>query len=147
MPRIYIKKGKNNQWTSAQLAAALKSVSEGMSIRGAATRYHIPSSTLHDHVSGKRTRVHSGAPTVLTASEEKEVVTSCEVMQQLGLAVALRDFLKERGRDDRFKNGIPGSDWWSGFFRRHPKLVERKPEHLPKCRAEAANPEVRKIQQ
>ena len=110
------------------------------------------SSTLHDHVSGKSSRIHSGAPTVLSADEEKEIVTSCEVMQELGfpmtkefVSVALRDYLRDKpGRGDRFKNGIPGSDWWVGFFRRHPKLVERKPEHLPNCRAEAANPEVSK---
>ena len=72
-------------------------------------------------------------------------------MQELGfpltkefVGVALRDYLKDKGRDDRFRNGIPGIDWWAGFFKRHPKLVERKPEHLPTCRAKAANPEVEK---
>lgn len=151
MPRKYIKKGRNNQWTSAQLTAALLSVKEGMSIRGAATRYHIPSSTLHDHVSGKSSTVCRGAPTVLTASEEKEIVRACQVMQSLAfpvtrefVSVVVRDYLQDRGRSGRFRDGIPGPDWWSGFFRRHSDLVERKPEHLPKCRAQAANPEVRK---
>lgn len=36
------------------------------------------------------------------------------------VSVVVRDYLKDRGRDDRFKDGIPGNDWWYGFFRRHP---------------------------
>lgn len=83
MPRQYIKKGKNNQWSSAQLTAALSAVrSEGMSARGAARKSGIPSSTLHDHLTGKSQRIHSGAPTVLTASEEKEIEVSCQVSVQ-----------------------------------------------------------------
>lgn len=136
-----------------QLNAAMKAVECGeLTIRGAAARFNIPRSTLHDHISGKHTRVHSGAPTVLTAEEEKEIERACVVLQDMGfpltrefVAVAIRDFLKVRGRGEKFRDGIPGYDWWLGFFRRHPKLVERKPEHLPKCRAVAAQPEVRKL--
>ena len=150
MPRKYIKKGRNSQWSVEQLTAAINAVrTRGMSIRGAATRYGIPPTTLHDHVSGKSTRVHSGAPPVLSATEEKEIATSCQVMQDLAfpltkefMSAVVRDYLKDRGRGDRFKDGVPGSDWWIGFFRRNPTLVERKPEHLPKCRAKAGDPEV-----
>ena len=152
MPRKYIKKGRNSQWSAAQFTAALNAVrTQGMSVRGAATRYGIPPTTLHDHLSGKSKRVHSGAPTVLTPAEEKEIVTACQVMQELAfpltrdfVSIIVRDYLKDRGRDDRFKDGIPGSDWWLGFLKRHPNLSERKPEHLPKCRAKAAEPEVNK---
>lgn len=149
MPRRYVKKGRNAQWTRAQLAAALDAVQHGMSIRGAAARYAIPVTTLHDHVSGKSTRVHSGAPTVFTSSEEKEIERICQVMQDLAfpltkelVSIVVRDYLRDNDRGDRFKDGVPGNDWWYGFFRRHPKLVERKPELLPKCRAQGANPEV-----
>ena len=152
MPRQYIKKGRTCQWSVAQLHAALNAVkSQGMSIRGAATKYGIPATTLHDHVSGKSKRIHSGAPTILTPSEEKEIVTACQVMQDLAfpltkefMSVVIRDYLRDAGRGDRFTDGIPGRDWWYGFFRRHPELVQRKPEHLQKCRADAANPDVRK---
>ena len=41
------------------------------------------------------------------------------------------DYLKDKGRQNPFLNGKPGNDWWLGFMRRWPKLVERKPQHLP----------------
>ena len=33
----------------------------------------------------------------------------------------------------------PGYDWWVGFMKRWPRLAERKPQHLPRKRAERAN--------
>ena len=35
---------------------------------------NIPKSTLHDHLSGTSSKRYGGPPTVLTASEEKEIV-------------------------------------------------------------------------
>ena len=147
----YVRKGKRNNWGDAQLAAALKEVkSKELSVRAAGNKYGIPKSTLHDHLQGNSLRRYGGPPTVLTTEEEKEVIRSCLVMQELGfpltkdfVALALRDYLKERGRSDQFTDGVPGRSWWTGFHRRHPELVERKPEHLPKCRAEAARATVR----
>jgi hypothetical protein len=79
------------------------------------------------------------------------LVVSCQVLQELGfpltkdhVSTAVRDLLEETGISHCFRDGIPGYDWWVGFFKRHPKLVERKPEHLPTNRARAATPEVRK---
>ena len=151
MPKAYVKKGKTNNWTDAQLVAAMKAAqSKELSVRSAAAKYGIPKSTLQDHVQGISTKRYGGPPTVLTADEEKEVVRSCLAMQQFGfpltrdfVKVALRDFLKARGRSNQFTDGVPGRSWWGGFFRRHPELVERKPEHLPRERAQAAKPEVR----
>lgn len=88
---------------------------------------------------------------MLTPIEEKEIVTACQVMQDLAfpltkefVSVVVRDYLKDRGRGERFRNGVPGNDWWLGFFRWHPTLMGWKPEHLPKCRAKAGDPEVSK---
>ena len=152
MPRVYIRKGIRNQWTDAQLAAAKQAVQSGeLSIRAAGIKYGVPKTTLSHHLSGESTKRYGGPKTVLTAAEEKEIVISCQVLQELGfpltkdhVSVAVRDYLAEGGRGHHFRDGIPGYDWWVGFFRRHPKLVERKPEHLPKNRAQAAKPEVRK---
>ena len=151
MPRNYVRKGTSAQWSTGQLSAALDAVKSGIKIRAAATRYGIPSSTLHDHVSGKHKKVGRGAPTILTPEEEKEVATICQVMQKLAfpltrelMTVALRDYLRDSRRGERLRDHTPGPDWWSGFLKRNPELVERKPEHLPKSRAAAANPEVKK---
>jgi hypothetical protein len=139
MPTKYIKKGSKNNWTEIQLAAAMDAVQQGkLSVRGASTKHGIPRSTLHDHLSGTSTKRYGGPSTVLTAEEEKEIVRSCLVMQEFGFPLnrelvsrVVKDFLADRDRSSLFTQGIPGRSWWSGFFRRHPQLVERKPEHLP----------------
>lgn len=152
MPRNYVRKGTSAQWSTEQLSAALDAVKSGMKIRAAATRYGIPSSTLHDHVSGKHTRIGRGAPCILTPEEEKEVVTICQVMQKLAfpltrelMTVALRDYLRVSGRGERLRDHRPGPDWWLGFLKRNSDLVERKPEHFLQSRAAGANPEVKLI--
>ncbi len=150
MPKLYIKKSNKNQWTSAQLDAAMKAVQSGqMSVRAAGLRFSIPKSTLQDHLKGTSTKRYGGPQTILTTSEEKEIVTSCIVMQEMGfpltrdfVSVCVRDFLRGSERSHHFKGGIPSYDWWLGFLRRNPNLVERKPEHLQHQRAQAAKPEV-----
>ena len=142
--------GRKNQWTNEQLEAAMKDVkSKQLSASAAARKYGIPPSTLHDHLSGKSTKRYGGPPTILTAKEEKEIERVCQVMHELGfpltkdfVSVALREYLDATCRAEKFKDGIPGYDWWWGFLKRHPKLAERKPEHFPRNRAEASRPEV-----
>ena len=154
MPRTYIKKGCKNNWSNEQLLAAMKAVrSKQLNAATASKKFGIPPSTLSDHLSGKSSRRYGGAGTVLTTEEEKEVERACQVMQQLAfpltkefVSMALHDFLADTGRADKFRDGMPGYEWWSCFLKRHPNLVERKPEHLPRNRAQASNPKVTKTQ-
>ena len=69
---------------------------------------------------------------------------TCQVMQEIGFGITremvgnvVMDYLKDKGRQNPFANDRPGNDWWLGFMRRWPKLVERKPQHLPANRATA----------
>ena len=56
---------------------------------------------------------------------------------------ALCEYLVKKGKPNPFGiSGAPGRDWWSRFLKRHPELAQRKPQHLTRARAEAANPEV-----
>ena len=45
-------------------------------------------------------------------------------------------------RKNPFIDGVPGEGWWSGFFKRHPKVVKRKPQQLQMARAKASCPEI-----
>ena len=94
-----------------------------VSVRKAGEKFGIPKSTLQDHLKGTSTKRYGGPATILTANEEKEIATSCIVMQELGfpltrnlVSITVWDFLREKGRSDQFKDGIPGADWWQGFF-------------------------------
>lgn len=143
---------KKNKWSDKQLELALEAVNKGeLKPHRAALKYGIPSSTLYDHLKGKSQKRYGGRPTVLSVQEEKEIVTICEVLQQFGfpltkdiVGIIVRDYLKDCERPNPFKDSIPQYDWWRGFFRRWPELSERKPEHLPRVRAQGAKPEVRK---
>ena len=82
----------------------------------------------------------------MTPAEEKEIVITCQVLQELGYGLTrqivtdvIHHFLKDQGRPSPFKDGSPGPDWWQAFMSRWPSLVERKPQHLSAKRASAAS--------
>ena len=124
---------------------AKQSVESGqLNTHKAGEMYGIPYSTLRDHLKGNSKKRYGGPPTVLSFEEEKEISTSCQVLQQFGfplnidtVGIIVRDYLKDCKRANPFKNSLPGyaGDWWEGFLRRWPNLVQRKPQHLPKHRA------------
>ena len=84
---------------------------------------------------------------MLTVTEEREIVTTCQVLQELGFGLTreivsevISDFLRGSARPSLFTGGLPGPDWWVGFMQRWPTLSERKPQHLSSARAACANP-------
>ena len=141
-------KSKIKSYTKESLQNALKAVERGASVRAAVKTFEIPKSTLHDHVSSKHMQIGAGAPTVFSPREEQEIVLTCQVLAEVGFGMTrelveavVSDYVRENNIDTPFVNGIPGKDWWHRFLKRWPKLSERKPQHLCKRRAEAANPE------
>ena len=65
-------------------------------------------------------------------------------MQEIGFGITremvgnvVMDYHKDKGWQNPFANDRPGNDWWLGFTQRWPKLVERKPQHLPANRETA----------
>ena len=154
MPRRYRTVNNRNHWTTGQLDKAKEAVENGeVNTNKAAKIYGIPYSTLRDHLKGNNKKRFGGRPTLLSFEEEKEISTSCQVLQQFGfplnvdtVGIIVRDYLKECKRANPFKNSLPGYDWWEGFLRRWPKLVQRKPQHLPKHRALGTRNEVKLYQ-
>ena len=147
MPRHYKRSSCKNKWTDEQLQAALQAIRSGeMKPYSAAIRFGIPSSTLYDHMHGKSKKRYGGRPTTLTDAEEKEIAIACQVLQQFGfplttdiVGVIVSEYLTTCGRKNPFKDSTPGYDWWCGFLRRWPELSQRKPQHLPRHRAEGAS--------
>ena len=58
------------------------------------------------------------------------------------VAQVIYSYLLSQKRENPFKDGTPGKNWWQGFLRRWPSLSERKPQHFPVSRANASSPEV-----
>ena len=151
MPRVYKKKGTKNKWTDGQLRTALEKVqAKELSLRAAAATYGIPRSTLSEHLRGVRSKRYGGGSTLLTSEEEREIVVTCQVLAEMGfpltkdyVEVVVRDYLQGQGRSTALgSSGIPGRSWWEGFFSRWPTLVQRKPQHLARQRAQCAMQEV-----
>ena len=90
--------------------------------------------------------IGAGGPTVLQLKDEQEIVASCQTLAEMGFGMTkqlveniVKDYIQENDIDTPFKDGVPGQDWWQRFRKRWPTLAERKPQHLSKRRAEAAN--------
>ena len=150
MVRTY-KRKTTSKYSSEALLAAVKAVKEqGMKRSVAARKFSVPATTLFDHVSGKHSRIGAGAPTILSPAEEKEIVVSLQVLQEIGfgltkdlVGVIIHDYLKDQStRPTPFQHGIPGHDWWRLFLKRwNTQLSVRKPQHLPTSRASAVTPQ------
>ena len=122
---------------------------QGLSLSAASRRFGIPKTSLHAHLHGTRHTTGAGGPTVLSPWEEKEIVVSLQVLQEMGFpltrelaAGVIRDYLKDQGIPNPFADDTPGNNWWEGFLRRWGRLTERKPQHLSVMRAQAVNSEV-----
>lgn len=117
---------------------------QSVSVRSVAKKFGVPATTLQRHVH-TQSHIGAGRPTVLTPAEEREIVYSCQVLQEMGFGMTrdmvgsiVVDYLSTVGRENPF-NGPPRYKWWKGFLQRFPELVDRKAEHLPKHRAIAGN--------
>ena len=120
-----------------------------LSLFKAAKIYGIPESTLRDHLkhmnrTGEAT-CKKGRPMILTSKEEDEIAMICDVFIRWKFGIGkkeivqvVRDYCKGNKRSNLFKGGVPRDDWWRGFMRRHPQLVQRRPQALQMVRAESA---------
>ena len=141
MPRVYKKKGSKNKWTDEQLREGLGKIKTGeLSLRAAAVTYHIPKSTLSDHLRGTSSKRYGGGSTVLSMEEEREIVLTCQVLADMGFPLT-RGYVSQN-RCLFGPSGVPGRSWWEGFMARWPSLAERKPQHLARQRAQCSTSEV-----
>lgn len=81
MPHTYKSKQEQAEKDRGELlTAAIAAVqSQELTVAQAAKRYGIPYSTVRDHVKGISKRIGAGSPTVLTPTEEQEIVVTCQV--------------------------------------------------------------------
>lgn len=97
---------------------ALVVAAEKVNLWVARERFYLAKSTVHNHATGKSTRVGAGRPPVLSFEEEKSIVRSCQELAECGFGVdrmivarVVRDYLQSEDRETPFKDGIPGKKW------------------------------------
>ena len=101
-------------YTAEQLKVAVEEVKKGMKLTMASKRYNIPLTTLGDHARRGISKVGAGSPTILTENEEKEIVVSVQVLQEIGfgltkelVGVVVRDYLKDQPYASQFSKAKP----------------------------------------
>ena len=88
MVRCYSTKGIKNWFSDEDLTNALRDLKEKKgSIRKFASIYGLPYTTLHAHHTGISKKPYGGPSTALTYEEEREIVQSCIVLQEMGFPI------------------------------------------------------------
>jgi len=146
MPRVYQPKDGSKrlkQYSEETLELCLSDVVEGkISANKAAKKYKIPKGTLINRMHGRHIKNHGGQ-IVFTKNEEEEfvdVLLACAKwgfpLNALDLRLIAKAYLDRNGKDTRFKNNFPGSDWAKGFLKRHAaRLRERMSNNIKRSRA------------
>lgn len=143
MVRNYKKKlgkyGKRN-YDSVYLENAVRAVKAGMSIRRACATYAVPYTTLHSHVNDK-TPLKYGRQPVLNDSAEKDLVEALTVCAEWGFPLKpvqvrriVQQFLSKQGLNTRFRDNMPGHDWFVSFISRHNRISVKLAENSKRVR-------------
>ena len=115
---------------------------KGMSISKAAEIHGVPRTTLNDHVLGKvLPGAKCGAPTVLSTSEEQDLVDFLIKSASIGCGRTRKEVVdivsSMLSRRDQKQRSVTNG-WWAKFIKRHPVLSLRTPATLSVARANAS---------
>ena len=135
---------KHRQWSSEDMAAAIKDVRENGVAPGTAAKAHnIPRKTLSDRLQKKGDEDTNGAgrPTFLSQENEISICGYIDYMAQRGFPLTVNTIMmiawavdKKTG-GNKFGERGPSETWWHSFKSRHPDLKLRKPDSLDRGRA------------
>ena len=106
--------------------AKLAVVRDGVSLRQAAARFHLPKSTIHDYVTRKACAKKIGTNRALSDDEEQTVLESLLYFADLGvpltrsdvreaIAMLVSTFSEERKQSLPFRDGKPGRAYLRNF--------------------------------
>jgi len=150
MPKQYSRKSSRGDYGQQNLDAAVQAMNtDGLSIRHAATMFHVPKSTLERHVNKKIIGgLHFGRAPCLSRVPENELANHIKLLASRGYGVTpleVRKLAFDYAEANKIPNnfnkteGVAGYDWLLGFYKRHRDISVRKPEGLSAARAMGMN--------
>ncbi|XP_060808094.1 uncharacterized protein LOC132903545 [Amyelois transitella] len=132
---------KRKRYTNAQVAEALLSIRQGMSIYKASRQYNVPETTLRSKRDELYENERCGKQPVLNLNEERQIVDWIHYLGKCGFPVTKDQLLhtvsklvENLQRPNPFKDGVPGKKWFLGFMQRHPAVSKRVSQNLPTSR-------------
>ena len=145
---------KLKRYTEEDMAKAVEAVNNGeLSRKRASSRYCIPRATLVGRLTGWKNRAPAkqskpGRVPDLTPAIEEDLAENLKILNKWGFGLSRKEiinlvgtFVKENNIVTRFKDGVPGKDWFIGFCKRH-NLSCKKPIKRQSIRTERTNPEI-----
>lgn len=143
------KRRKNYALENVELA--LKDIRSGKSIAECSRVYGIPESTLRDKKYNIYSKEKPGPSTILSESEENEIVEWIIECCEKGFPVTKNQLLAsveviclKTGRKNSFKNNKPGRHWFENFMKRHPEISKRLAENVSLNRAKVSDLNIQK---
>lgn len=148
-PKEVNKTNKRKKYTEENLLKALDAVKKGMSKKLASKTYNVPRGTIQSRLR-KPCKNLPGPDPILSNEEEgvlvQWVVDCCRKgfpKRKSDLQLSVASFLKKTGRDNPFKDDIPGKKWYDLFMRRHPELSERTAEAVTSASANVSEKDIK----
>lgn len=150
MVRTYVRKSNRGaSYTPQTLKIAVEQIkAKTLTVKAASEIYKIPSTTLKDHVKGRRGEKSStfGRSQDLSAEAEKKIAAALCAMEKWGFGLSRIEVLDLVGQyvtanqiKTQFKNGRPSKDWFINFRKRH-KLSIKKPQSVEIARKKMLDP-------
>lgn len=129
------KKRVYGAWDPENMRKAITEVKSGYSsLRKAAEKYSVPSSTLSDRVSGKvKEDGVWGSKPKLSTKDEQELIETAKERAALGIGYSKYNFMRAasamaKAKHVPFKNKNPSEMWWRRLKKRHTSFSLRSPE-------------------
>lgn len=143
------KPNKRKKYTSENLVSALDAVKKGMSKKLTSKTFNVPRGTIQSRLRKPRKNLPGPNP-ILSVEEEtllvNWIIECCRKgfpKRKSDLQLSVANFLKKAGRDNPFKDDIPGKKWYDLFMRRHPELSERTAEAVTSASANVSEKDIK----
>lgn len=150
MVRNYVRKSdRGKSYSKEDLANAIRELEEGLvTLHGAAKKYNIPKSTLHDHAKGTHgTKSQTlGRDLAISLKHEQVLANGLKTLEKWGFGLSRKEvlfivaeYVTKNNIKTPFKNNLPGADWFINFKQRH-KLSIKKPQAVEYSRKKMTDP-------